>query len=135
MRTINKLFRPSLLVLTVMAAGCQETSGPNTALRRLNAAAALADYNAMDGVFESGGWKRFQMTAGKMDVAMFGSGPATAARATAALQELAQGDPRAFAAALSDVSAASVPLISTDNRGKTFVYSAQLHNWVVDPTR
>jgi hypothetical protein len=135
MRTINRLFRPSLLVLTVLAAGCQETSGPNSTLMRLNTAAALADYNALDGVFESGGWKRFQMTAGQMDVAMFGSGPAAAARATAALQELAEGDPRGFAAALSDFSAASVPLISTDNRGKTFVYSAQLHDWVADPTR
>ncbi|MGH7552087.1 MAG: hypothetical protein ACREMQ_03565, partial [Longimicrobiales bacterium] len=30
---------------------------------------------------------------------------------------------------------ASVPLISGTNRGKTFVFSAQLHDWVVDPAR
>jgi hypothetical protein len=132
---------PSLLLGVIVLAGCQETSGPGS-LRRLNTAAALADYSAMDGVFESSGWKRFQMTAAGMDSRTLGFAPATAARASAALRELAPGgDKRAFAAAMAEVanraniSAASIPLISGGNRGKTFIYNAQLHQWVVDPTR
>ena len=135
MMTMKRVTGPALLlVLAVFAAGCQDTTGTSS-LSRLNAAAALADYNAMDGVLQSTGWRSFQMTAAKMDAAKFGSAPAVAARATAALREL--GDPRAFAAALGDVgvTASSVPLISTGNRGKTFVYNAQLHDWVVDPAR
>ncbi|MGH7467369.1 MAG: hypothetical protein ACRENP_05220 [Longimicrobiales bacterium] len=140
--TMKTCFRASLvLALVVGVAGCQDTSGPGS-LNRLNAAAALADYNAMDGVLQSSGWKRFQMTASGMDVTKFGFAPAAAARATEALRELAPGgDPRAFAAAMASVAnaaadgAASVPLISDENRGKTFVFDAQRHDWVVDPTR
>ncbi|MEX2285282.1 MAG: hypothetical protein WEE89_22545 [Gemmatimonadota bacterium] len=143
MTIIKKFFRPTLpLVLITIAAGCQDTSGPGS-LSKLNAAAALADYNAMDAVLQSTGWKSFQMTAAKMDVTKFGFAPAAAARATAALSELAPGgDPRAFASAMASVAnetvvaaAARIPLISDANRGKTFVFSAQLHDWVVDPAR
>ncbi|MGH7461078.1 MAG: hypothetical protein ACREMA_08625, partial [Longimicrobiales bacterium] len=71
----------------------------------------------------------------KMDVARFGTAPAAASRTIEALRELR--DPRAFAAAMADVAvgASSVPLISDVNRGKTFVYDAQRHDWVVDPAR
>jgi hypothetical protein len=126
-----------LALVVVVATGCQDTTGTGS-LERLNAAAALADYNALDGVLNSTGWRSFKMTAAKMDAAKFGVGPALAARAAATLHELAPGgDPRAFAAAMAGVTAnaASIPLISQGNRGKTFVYDAQLHDWVIDPAR
>jgi hypothetical protein len=136
---LRKLFRATLpLLLVAIASGCQDTSGPGS-LAKLNTSAALADYNAMDGVLQSTGWKNFQVTASKLDVTKYGSAPIAAARATAALGELkANGDTRAFAAALASFAAdgvARIPLISTANRGKTFVYDAQRHDWVVDPAR
>jgi hypothetical protein len=143
MSTIKKFIRPSLpLALIAIAAGCQDTTGPGS-LSKLNAAAALADYQAMDAVLQSTGWKSFQMTAAKMDVTKFGFAPAAAARATDALRELTPGgDTRAFASAMTSVasqavivSSARVPLISDANRGKTFVFDAQRHDWVVDPAR
>lgn len=142
MTTIKKLFRPSLpLLLIAIAAGCEDTSGPGS-LSKLNAAAVLADYEAMDSVLQSSGVKSFAMTAAKMDATKFGFAPATAARASEALRELAaDGDTRAFAAAMASVAteaadgAASIPLISDGNRGKTFVFSAEAHDWVVDPNR
>src|SRR5688572_17012117 len=127
--TMKKLMRTSLPLALVFAAGCQETTGPGS-LERLNAEAALADYRAMDEVLQTRGWKSFQMTAGKMD--------AVASGATAALQELATGDAREFAAVMANVatnSSSSVPLISTANRGRTFVYDAALHDWKIDPAR
>ena len=138
--TIKKLLALPLVIAT--AAGCQDTSGPGS-LSQLNTAAALADYNAMDGVLQSTGWKAFQMTAGKMNAARFGFAPGIAARATDALHQLAAGgDSRTFAATMTSVAAAAVssssariPLISDANRGKTFVYDAQRHDWVVDPAR
>jgi hypothetical protein len=82
------------------------------------------------------------MTAAKMNVASFGVAPATAARVTAALRTLPSGgDTRAFAAAIAGIAsapmagAARIPLISTGNRGKTFVYNATTHNWEIDPAR
>jgi len=138
-KTKNLLRASPTLALVVVAAGCQETTGPSS-LGKLNTAVALADYNAMDGVLQSSGWKSFQVTASTMDVAKFGFAPATAARVTAALRALpGGGDTRAFAAAMAGIAnasmdgAASIPLISTGNRGKTFVYNATLHNWEIDP--
>jgi hypothetical protein len=142
MTSINKVFRSALpLVLIAIAAGCQDTSGPGS-LNQLNTQAALADYAAMDAVLQSTGWKSFQVAAAKMDAAALGEGPVAAARVTAKLRELMPGgDSRAFTAGMASVASAvadgatSIPLISSGNRGKTFVYDAQLHNWVVDPTR
>ena len=140
--TMNKMLRPSLLLaLAAFATACQEPTGTGS-LARLNAAAALADYNAMDGVLQSSGWKNFQMTASRMDAVKFGHAPFAAARAVATLRELAPGgDPRAFASAMASVASAaadntaSIPLISDANRGKTFVYNAQIHDWQIDPAR
>jgi hypothetical protein len=77
-----------------------------------------------------------------MDGAMLGPAPVAAARASGALEKLAANrDTRAFAAAIAGVAGqmtdapAGVPLISTWNRGKTFVYDAQRHQWVHDPAR
>src|SRR5262245_241455 len=117
MTIIKKMWRPALLLgLAAIAAGCQETNGPGS-LGKLNAAAALADYNAMDGVLQSSGWKNFRMTAAGMDA----MGAAAAGRAAVALEDLLPGrDPSAFAAALGAFStnSPSIPLISDGNRGK-----------------
>jgi hypothetical protein len=140
--TMKARLRPSLLLLlSALATGCQETSGPG-ALSQLNAAAALADYQAMDAVLQSNGWNSFRMTAANLDVTRIGAAPALAARASAALDQLARGgNPRAFAGALTAVAngvaveVARLPLISEGNRGKTFVYDAERHDWVIDPAQ
>jgi hypothetical protein len=81
------------------------------------------------------------MTAANMDAATLGAAPAAAVRAGAALKDIAAGDARDFASAMTGVAAAgagssaSVPLISDANRGRTFVYDAQSHSWVIDPAR
>lgn len=128
------------LALITVIAGCDNNpGGPGSGL---NALAAMADYAAMDGVLTSSGWKNFQMTARKMDGAMLGPAPIAATRVSGALAELAANrDTRAFAAAMAGVAGqmddapAGVPLISTWNRGKTFIYDAQRHDWVHDPAR
>jgi hypothetical protein len=93
----------------VAVTACQDTSGPNS-LDELNATAALADYSAMEAVRQSAGWKGFQMAAPKMTAA-------------------------GISTARVGFEAQSVPLISETNRGKTFVYDAVRHDWVVDPPR
>ena len=138
--TVRKLIRTTLplALALVLAAGCQDSTGPDS-LERLDTEAALADYEAMDAVLQSPGWKSFQMTAAGMDAATLGAAPAAAVRAGASLNELAAGDARDFAMAMTGVanvsagSSARIPLISDANRGKTFVYDAESHSWVIDP--
>lgn len=138
--TMRQLIRTSLPLALVIAAGCQDTTGPDS-LERLNTDAALADYAAMDAVLQSTGWKSFQMTAASMDAATLGAAPAAAVHAGAALKQLAAGDTRDFAMAMTGVanasagSSARIPLISDANRGRTFVYDAESHSWVIDPAR
>lgn len=139
-KAMMKLIRTSLPLAMVIAAGCQDTTGPGS-LERLDAEAALADYKAMDAVLQSDGWKSFQVTAASMGAATLGAAPAAAVSAGAALDELASGDAHDFYAAMTGVasagagSGAGVPLISEANRGRTFVYDATSHSWVVDPSR
>ncbi|HSL70953.1 MAG TPA: hypothetical protein VK864_11975 [Longimicrobiales bacterium] len=141
MTNLRKFFRLSLvLALAAAASACQDMNGPGS-LSKLNPEAALADYEAMDAVLESSGWQCYQMAVSKLDVTKFGSAPAATVAATAQLRTLAQGDTRAFAAAVAGMTdgvvlnSASLPLISEGNRGKTFVFDANLHDWVADPTR
>ncbi|HEX6134397.1 MAG TPA: hypothetical protein VFZ24_10540 [Longimicrobiales bacterium] len=137
--TVKNLIRASLALAIVVAAGCQDGTGPGS-LERLDTEAVLADYQAMDAVLQSTGWKSFQMTAASMDAATLGAAPAAAMQAGAALDGLAAGDSREFARAMTGVASASTgtasgPLISDANRGKTFVYDAVSHSWVIDPSR
>jgi hypothetical protein len=104
----RKLFSAALPLAIVVVTACQDTSGPGS-LGRLNTTAALADYDAMDAVRQSTGWKAFQMAAPQMGAKI--------------------GYVR------SDVAINFIPLISETNRGKTFVYDAASHSWVVDPAR
>jgi hypothetical protein len=108
MRHTSKMFRAALPLVIVVMTACQDSSGPGS-LNQLSTAAALADYQAMDSVRETAGWKGFQMAAPQMGAKM--------------------GFVR------SDVAIGMIPLISSGNRGKTFVYDATQHNWVIDPAR
>jgi hypothetical protein len=108
MRNTIKLLRASVLSAVVVMTACQETSAPGS-LDELNTSTALADYAAMDAVRQSTGWRGFQMAA-----------PQMAAR---------------IGFARSGVALKSIPLISDTNRGKTFVYDAVRHEWVIDPAR
>ena len=137
---MTALIRTSLALALATVAGCGDTTGPGS-LERLDAEAALADYEAMDAVLQSSGWQSFRMTAASMDAATLGAAPAAAVRASAALDELAAGDARDFAIAMTGVAhasagtAAGIPLISDANRGRTFVYDAASRSWVADPSR
>ena len=108
MLKLRKMLRAALPLAIVALAACQETNGPGS-LDELNTSKVLADYKAMDAVRQSTGWKGFQLAA-----------PQMAARAGIV--------PR-------DVAINSIPLISDGNRGKTFVYDAARHQWVIDPAR
>ena len=108
MNTRKKLFRAVLPLLIVVAAACEDTNGPDS-LTQLNTSKALADYDAMDAVRQSAGWKGFQL----------------AAPAMAAKSGFVRGD----------VALRNIPLISESNRGKTYVYDATRHEWVIDPAR
>jgi hypothetical protein len=102
------MFRASALLAIVVMAACQDSSGPGS-LNQLNTSAALADYQAMDAVRESAGWRGFQMAAPQMGAKM----------------GLVRGD----------VAIGMIPLISDGNRGKTFVYDATQDRWVIDPAQ
>lgn len=104
----HRLFRAALPLAIVAATACQDSSGPDS-LNQLNTSRVLADYSAMDSVCQSVGWQAFQMAAPQMAV-------------KAGLVK-------------SDVAINSIPLISAAHRGKTFVYDAARHEWVVDPAR
>lgn len=108
MRNIRKTFRAMLPIAIVAVTACQETTGPG-APTELNPAAVLADYEAMDDVRNSAGWRAFQMAAPQMSAKM--------------------GFVR------GDVALRSIPLISDSNLGKTFVYDGTRHEWVIDPAR
>jgi hypothetical protein len=109
MKHTGRIIRAAAPLAVIAVTACQEPSGPGS-LEQLNAAAVLADYDAMDAVRESAGWQGFQMAAPKMAAAGIVVAPA-------------------------GVASASIPLISDRNRGKTFVYDAARHDWVVDPAR
>lgn len=108
MRYTRTLTRGGLLLAVVALAACQETNGPDLATE-LNTSRALADYSAMDAVRQSTGWQGFRMAAPQM----------------AAKAGIVRGD----------VAINSIPLISASNRGKTFVYDAARHEWVIDPAQ
>jgi hypothetical protein len=109
MKNTGRLFHAAASLAMIAATACQDASGPDS-LDRLNSAAALADYDAMDAVRQSAGWQGFQLAAPKMAAAAIGTAPAAA-------------------------TTAGVPLISGWNRGKTFIYDAARHDWVADPGR
>ena len=108
MKTNGQLLRAILPLSFFAITACEDANGPDS-LAKLNTTAALADYAALDAIRQSAGWHGFQMAAPKM----------------AARMMLAHGD----------VATKNIPLISDAHRGKTFVYDAVKHDWVIDPSR
>jgi hypothetical protein len=108
-----------LLTLLALAgiAACSDMTGTGS-LGTLNER-ALADYKALDDVRESSGLKNFRLTAAGMR-AVGGSSAGTGS----GMAGLVAGGGRA-----------AIQLVSDANLGKTFVYDAQQHAWVVDPAR
>lgn len=80
---------------------------------------ALADYKAMEDLQQSSGLKNFRLTAAGMRAAG-GS---------------ASGTGGVMSSLRAAGSLASIQLVSNANLGKTFVYDAEKHEWVVDPAR
>jgi len=115
MSNTTTLLRATLPLALIAVTACQDTSSPDS-LDKFDPAAALADYQAMDAVRQSIGWRGFQLAA-----------PQMAAGLTS--QPLASGE------APAGLAAQGLPLISEGNRGKTFVYDATLHRWVADPSQ
>jgi hypothetical protein len=115
MRNTGTLLRAALPLATIIVAACQDTSGPGS-LDRLDATAALADYDAMEEVRQSAA-ERLQMAA--PGIAVAGLGRAAAGPGTAP----------------DGLMLESGPLISDAHRGKTFVYDGAQHRWVIDPAR
>jgi len=108
MKHMSKLVRMALpLSLVAVMAACEDTGSPDAG--KLNTTAMLADYNAMDAVRQTAGWKGFQLAAPQMAAKMGWS--------------------------QRDVAVNMLPLISDGNRGKTFVYDSIQHNWVIDPSQ
>ncbi|HET9948448.1 MAG TPA: hypothetical protein VFQ22_05980 [Longimicrobiales bacterium] len=137
MRTSRTLHLCILLGLGALA-GCEDSTSPNPPLG-LDAEAALADYEALDSAFASPAWEGFRALG---DRTPFGGGAAV--QAVAALEASAGPDGgRAFAlelvrrlrASAPAGAPAAAPLISDDFRGVTFVYDAELDEYVADPER
>ncbi len=104
-----------LLALAGIVA-CTDATGTGS-LDKLNPESALSDYSAMDNLQQSSGWKNFRLTAaGMRAVGEAGS--------NSVMANLMPGGSRA-----------GIRLVSDTNLGKTFIYDAQQHGWVVDPAR
>ena len=128
-----------LLPLALLAAACESTAPDIDTM--LDTDAALADYDAVEGVLASPDWEAFQALGGRTPF----SGSPAGVEAVGALNAAgASGGPRAFAAELSrrlaGVAApaggpAAAPIISDTHRGATFVYDPGADEYVVDPER
>ncbi|MEQ1694121.1 MAG: hypothetical protein ABMA00_22730, partial [Gemmatimonas sp.] len=119
------------------AVACEPSTGPDRA--KLNTAAALADYKALENVFASDGWAGFQALGGRSPMS------SSAAVATmSALSDLRSGTTaRAFALNLfrevavtnSAVRASTEAVISSVHLGKTLVYNTTADRYVIDVAR
>jgi hypothetical protein len=99
-----------LALATAALGGCEE-AGPSRN-DRFNAQRALADYRAVDALIDAAAMRSFAALESRLPSAVVSN----AWRATS-------------------LQPSSVPLISEGARGKTFVYSAAVDEYVVDPAR
>lgn len=141
-QTSHHRVRRTLTILTttllVGAVACEPATGP-TARGKLDAAAALADYQAMERVFTSDSWVGLQALGGRTPLGA--STSITALRAIPLAAEASNG--RQFAARLLGevlaAHAADAPLarriISPFHLGQTLVYDPARDQYVVDPAR
>lgn len=135
---MNRMRLPALALAAAAAlTACGDTTGPDRD-EAFDAQAALADYQALEGVLGSDAWNAL----GRLD----GAGPFSALRAspssvTGGLKTLS---PTATVAERSEAirsladgmrSWSRSPIISEQNRGTTFVYDADRSDYVPDPDR
>ncbi|MGD8276632.1 MAG: hypothetical protein PVH00_01340 [Gemmatimonadota bacterium] len=127
-------------LLTGTLTACSDTMGPDRN-PAFDADAMLADYQAVDAVLASDGWKGFLAMGSAVSNGTFGAGIEATLSSVAALRSVrGTADARALALQLTGtpgapLHAASAPVISPLHRGKTFVYDGELGRYVVDPDR
>ncbi len=128
---------PTLLLL-LGAAACESTSAPEGAVA-LDTQAALQDYATLERMFASDGWVGFRALKGRTPMSR-----TSGLQATAQLETLAQpASARSFAASLvremvaarADGAPSAIRVISTEARGRTFVYDAAVDDYRPDLTR
>jgi hypothetical protein len=126
----------ALSMLGLLATGCETGTGPQID-EPLDAEAALADYEAVQGVLESKGWAGFQALGTRSPfsgpakvVADLGAAPRQAHEARAFALDLARHMQTAAAS-----SGTGAPIISDRHRGMTFVYDPSIDDYALDPDR
>lgn len=132
------------LALVMLAAGACTDGGLAPRDETFDTAAALADFAALTGIFDSGVWESFQVLGTEFGMAQQA---ATALRqAPDVLESMARSGPtetRRAALALaggivgaaSDPATAAVSRIPTELRGRVFVIDPELGHYVIDPVR
>ncbi|MGE0158519.1 MAG: hypothetical protein AB7T31_03850 [Gemmatimonadales bacterium] len=134
MPTIRKIRLLSLVASAAFAAACGESTAPDFGVA-LDTDAAAADYAAFDSVFATDGWAGFAALGARTP---WSAAPA-AIDAVAGLSRAPSG--RQFAVQLARrlaAGAAGAPALAPvidSYRGATFVYDADLGEYVVDPAR
>ena len=129
----------ALAFLAVTVTGCETATGPDEGA--FDARAALADYQALDAILASDGWRGFLAMGGAVSFPSVAPGAEFAVAGAQSLRVFrGAGDARSFAARLAGAGAtplhaASAPVISPLHRGRTLVYDAELGRYVVDPDR
>ena len=139
----RRAFAVLTATLLVGAAACEPATGPS-ARGKLDTAAVLADYGALDGVMANETWVGLQALAGRSPLSA--SAAVSALRIVPGVASPLNG--RAYVAGLvRELTAASrTPsrgagtafartLISPSHLGQTFVYDAARDEYVVDPAR
>ncbi len=128
-----------IAVVALAAIACDQTTRPEDG-PGFDPDVALADYQVVDDVLASSGWRGFQALNGRMPF----RGAAAAVVAVAPLHVPGEaGDARSYALELAGRvgllgslgSPSAAPIISDFHRGKTFVYDPGRDEYVVDPDR
>lgn len=123
----------ALLAGALLLAACDDATGPDLT-ETFDAEAALADYQAMEDILQSGAFAGFQSLDGRT--------PFSGAASMGVVASL-DDDPKAFAFDVLRRARASIrtggperaPLISGTNRGSTFVYDPASDDYVLAPDR
>lgn len=124
--------------LLVGTAACDSATAPTTA-KKIDPAATLADYKAVERVFTTDGWVGLRALGGRSPLAA--SVAVTALRALPQLDGTSSGRRfatsffRELAASHSTNAPLAKKLISPTNLGRTFVYDPILDQYVVDSKR
>lgn len=136
----------ALAILTGLAGGCDDATGPDDTMT-FDADAALEDYRAVDSILSSQTMAGFRAMAGGVSLQSLQDDPGFAlardALTTAAELRVPSSPEtaRSFAGRMVRMASrtpsptAEAPIISERNRGKTFVYDPDLGRYVHDPER